>query len=135
MIELACQPFPAPLHFIVYKSKNIKLFKKYYLFLFFKHAVDFFCELQQPAYRKETLDFTLLRLETPERRKVRVIEDNGTCRHLKNLICKGTLRQVFICLPPRTPYPSAPYTLYRTVYTVNLFTQGGGGAELNQREG
>jgi hypothetical protein len=52
--------------------------------------------------------------------------------------CKGTLRQVFICLRPRTPYPSPPplHTVY--VYKVYLFTQEsgdwGGWGELNQRE-
>jgi hypothetical protein len=46
------------------------------------------------------------------RRKVRLIEGNVKCRHLKNSTYKGTLRQVFICLRPRTPYPPPPYTLY-----------------------
>jgi hypothetical protein len=32
--------------------------------------------------------------------KIRLIEGNAKCRHLKKLICKGTLRQVFICLRP-----------------------------------
>ncbi len=43
---------------------------------------------------------------------------------------------MFICLRPRTPYPPPfLYTVY--VYAVYLFTQvrGGGGGELNQREG
>ncbi len=35
---------------------------------------------------------------------------------LKKLTCKGTLRQVFICLRPRTPYHLPPYTLYRWRY-------------------
>jgi hypothetical protein len=29
-------------------------------------------------------------------RKIRLIEGNAKCRHLKELTCKGTLRQVFI---------------------------------------
>ncbi len=33
-------------------------------------------------------------------RKIRLIESNGKCRYLKKLTCKGTLRQVFICLRP-----------------------------------
>ncbi len=41
----------------------------------------------------------------------------------KKLTCKGTLRQVFICLRPRTPYPPL-HNVY--LYTVYLFTQGRG---------
>ncbi len=37
------------------------------------------------------------------RRKIGLIEGNAKCRHLNNMTCKGTLRQVFICLRPRTP--------------------------------
>jgi hypothetical protein len=33
-------------------------------------------------------------------RKVRLIESNAKCRYLKIYTCKGTLRQVFICLRP-----------------------------------
>jgi hypothetical protein len=52
----------------------------------------------------------------------------------KKLTFKGSLRQVFICLRPRTPYPPL-HTVY--VYTVYLFTQRKvkGWGELNQREG
>ncbi len=50
----------------------------------------------------------------PSRRKIRLIEGNAKCRHLKKL------RQVFICLMPRT--------------AVYLFTQGrGGGVEPERR--
>ncbi len=49
----------------------------------------------------------------------------------KKITCKGTLRQVFICLRPRTPHPL--HTV--NVYTVYLLTQGrGGGVVENQRE-
>jgi hypothetical protein len=66
------------------------------------------------------------------RRKIRLI-GNAKCRHLKELICKGTLRQVFIYLMPRIPFPPLD-TVY--VYTVYLFTQRKGeGGELNQTEG
>jgi hypothetical protein len=38
------------------------------------------------------------------RRKLTLLEDNAKYRHLKILTCKGTLRQVFICLRLRTAY-------------------------------
>jgi hypothetical protein len=31
---------------------------------------------------------------------IRLIESNTKCRYLKKITCKGTLRQVFICLRP-----------------------------------
>jgi hypothetical protein len=46
----------------------------------------------------------------------------------KKMTCKGTLRQMFICLRPRTPYPPPLHTV--CVNTVHLFTLGGGGGEL-----
>ncbi len=71
------------------------------------------------------------------RRKIRLIEGNAKCRYLKKFTCKGTLRQVFICLRPRTPYP--PYTQYTCIlyvqYTYSHGEGGGGVRELNQREG
>ncbi len=50
----------------------------------------------------------------------------------KILTCKGTLRQVFICLGPRTPLPPPLlHTVY--VYTVLLILTGkGGGVELER---
>ncbi len=71
-----------------------------------------------------------------QRRKISLVEGNAKCRDLKQLTCKGTLRQVFICLRPKTPYPPpAPPSIHTVyVYTVCLFKQGRGG-ELNQREG
>jgi hypothetical protein len=62
------------------------------------------------------------------RRKIRLIEGKAKCRHLKILTCKGTLRQVFICLRPRTPYTPLSHCIL--VYSIYLFTQGrreGGG--------
>ncbi len=41
------------------------------------------------------------------RRKMRLIEGNVKSRHNK-MTCKGTLRQVFICLRPRTPHAPPP---------------------------
>jgi hypothetical protein len=70
---------------------------------------------------------------------IRLLEDNTNFRHLNKLTFKGTLRQVFICLRPGTPYPHIPplHTVYVMQYTVYLFTQerDEGGGELNQREG
>jgi hypothetical protein len=54
------------------------------------------------------------------------IDTKAKCHHLKILSCKGTLRQVFICLrPPPHLWPHTPtlYTLY-TCILVYLFTQG-----------
>jgi hypothetical protein len=53
-------------------------------------------------------------LDPGRRRKIRFIEE---CRHLKKLTCKGTLRQVFICLRSRTPYPPPPLHCNR-VYSI-----------------
>ncbi len=61
--------------------------------------------------------------DTVSRRKIRLVVGKAKCRHL--LTCKETLRYVFICLRPRTPYPPL-HTAY--MYTVYL------GGELNQRE-
>ncbi len=64
--------------------------------------------------------------EAPDRRKIKLIENNAKCRHKKKI--------VFICLRPRTPYPPPPlHTAY--VYTAYLFTRKGEGGELNRREG
>ena len=54
------------------------------------------------------------------RRKIRLLEGQAKYRHLKKLTCKGTVRQVFICLRPRTPYPPPFHTVY-------LLTKGRGG--------
>jgi hypothetical protein len=50
----------------------------------------------------------------------------------KKLTCKGTLRQVFICLRPRTPYTAytpipLPYTMYtcKQYSTYFLHREGG----------
>ncbi len=66
-----------------------------------------------------------------DRRKIRLIEGREKYRHLKTFTCKGTMRQVFICLRPRIPYPLN--TVY--VYTVYLFTlgRGGGGGRKGER--
>jgi hypothetical protein len=34
---------------------------------------------------------------------IEYIDTKAKCRHLKRLTCKGTLRQVFICLRPPPP--------------------------------
>jgi hypothetical protein len=49
---------------------------------------------------------------------------------------KGTLRQVIICRRPKTPYPPPPAPLHSVyVYTVYLFTKGGGGGVEPARRG
>ncbi len=66
-----------------------------------------------------------------KRRKIRLIESNAKFRHLTSLTCKGTLRQVFICLRPRTPYPP-PLTHCIHVYSILIHTGRGGGGELKK---
>ncbi len=61
------------------------------------------------------------------RRKIRLIEGNAKCRHLKKLTCKGTLRHVFICLRP-------PFAHCIPVYSVYLFTHGRGGESLTREK-
>ncbi len=72
-----------------------------------------------------------------ERRKIRLAEGNAKCHHLKKLTCKGTFRQVFICLRPRTLTPPPLYILLHTVYvySVCILIHTGRGRELNRREG
>ncbi len=47
-------------------------------------------------------------------KKIKLIEGNAKFRNLKKISCKGTLRQVFICLRPRTLY--TPLYILCTVY-------------------
>jgi hypothetical protein len=67
-------------------------------------------------------------------RKIRRLEGNAKCCHPKNFTCKGTLRQVFICLMPRIPTPTHLTHCIRLYSTVYLFTQGSG-EKLIQNEG
>ncbi len=89
--------------------------------------------------------FTTLRIVTEVRnpsapRKIRLKEGIAKISSSKKFICKGTLRQVFICLRPRTSYPPPPlHTVY--VYTLRLYlftihTGKGGGVrfETQSRE-
>ncbi len=82
-------------------------------------------------YKTAACNLGLPLADSAPRRKIRLIEGNAICRHLKKLTCKGALRQMFISLRPKTPYPPL-HTVY--VYTVYFFTQGRGRG-LNQREG
>ncbi len=57
-------------------------------------------------------EFAILKLENREKREsnrleehkdhgpINYIDTKAKCRHIKKLTCKGTLRQVFICLRP-----------------------------------
>jgi hypothetical protein len=60
---------------------------------------------------------------------INYIDTKAKCRHLKKLTCKGTLRQVFICLRSSGPYPP-PLTQCIRVYSVSLYVflqrKGGG---------
>ncbi len=69
--------------------------------------------------------------EGKEHRKIRLIEGNVKCRQLKILTCKETLRQVLICLRPRTPY-----TMYTCIqYKSYSHREGGrGGAVEPERK-
>ncbi len=70
----------------------------------------------------------------PMRRKIRLIEGNAKCRHLKKLTCKGTLRLVFICLRPRNPYLPPLQTVYLyLLYSILIYTGKGGGESWNQK--
>jgi hypothetical protein len=60
------------------------------------------------------------------------IDTKAKCRHLNKITCKGTLRQVFICLIPPPPLPR--YTLYTVrqyVLYVHVLIQYG---RLGERE-
>ncbi len=60
----------------------------------------------------------------PGRRKIRLIEGNAKCRHLKKLTYKGTLRQVFICWGPE-PHTPPSFTLYTCIqYTYSHRERG-----------
>ncbi len=71
--------------------------------------------------------------------KIRLTESNAKCRFPKKFNCKGTLRQVFICLrPPPLLWPHTPPALTHCI-NVYLFTQGrgvgvGGGGELTREK-
>ncbi len=62
-------------------------------------------------------------------KKIRLIEGNAKCRHLKKLACKGTLQQVFLCLKARTPIPPPPYTMYLCIQYIYSHRKGGSGGE------
>jgi hypothetical protein len=51
----------------------------------------------------------------------------------KRLICKEILRQVFICLRPRTPYPTLNTVYVYTVYVLIHTGDGGGGGVESER--
>jgi hypothetical protein len=63
------------------------------------------------------------------RRKIRlVVPMQNVVVYLKKLTCKGTLRQVFICLRPRVPHTPPPNTVY--VYKVYCtYSHGGEGGQ------
>jgi hypothetical protein len=84
--------------------------------------------------------FTLHNGVTPRRkrctrRKIKLIEGNAKCRHLKKLTYKGSLWQVFICLRPKNPIPPPP-PLQTVQYMCIQYTYShrkGGGVEPERR--
>ncbi len=66
------------------------------------------------------------------RRKIRFIESNAKCRHLKNLPGKGLWGRCLSALGSE-PHTPPPYTLYKCIQYTYSHREGGG--ELNQREG
>ncbi len=74
--------------------------------------------------------------ETGRRRKIRLIESNAKCGHLKKLTCEGTFRQVFIRQRPRTSPPcTLPLTHCISVYNILIHMEKRGmRGELNQPE-
>ncbi len=70
------------------------------------------------------------------RRKIRLIEGNAKCRHLKKWTCKGTCgRCCDFCLRPRTPYPPSPLTYCIRVYSILIHTEKGWeGGELSREK-
>ncbi len=71
-------------------------------------------------------------VKSPHRRRIRLIEGNAKCRHLKKLTCKGTCGRCLSVWGPE-PHNHHPYTLYTCISTVYLFTQGGGRVEPERR--
>jgi hypothetical protein len=66
--------------------------------------------------------------EGAHRRKIRLIEDNAKCGHLKKLTCKGTMRRsIYVWVPEPHHTPPPLHTVY--VYIVYLFKQGRGRGE------
>jgi hypothetical protein len=66
-----------------------------------------------------------------DRKKIRLIEGNAKCLHIKKLTSNGTLRQVFICLRPRPHIP--PYTLYTCIQYTYSHREGGGRVKPERR--
>ncbi len=83
-----------------------------------------------PSYLPAKLGRTLIRAN---RRRIRLIEGNAKCRHIKNWLVKGFLGRCLSFWGPEPIYHS-PYTLY-ICYTVYFFTQGRGGGSWAREKG
>ncbi len=67
---------------------------------------------------------------------INYIGTKAKCRHPNKLTCKGTLRQVFICLRPRTAYPiRLRHCIPCIKYTYSYREGGGGGRVEPERSG
>ncbi len=87
-----------------------------------------FCLRSILFYKTAVCNLGLPLADSAPRRKIRLIEGNARCRHLKILTCKGTLRHVFICLRPRTQYHPPLHTVY--VYTYSILIRTGKGERV-----
>ncbi len=59
------------------------------------------------------------------------IDTKSKCRHVKKFTCKGTLRQMFICLrPPPLLWPHTPllhtiHCIHYSLYSIRIHTEKG----------
>jgi hypothetical protein len=79
-----------------------------------------------PVVHKQCIE---LKDNTQNHGQINYIDTKAKCRHLQEITCKGTLRQVLICLRPRTQYPP-PYTLYTFIQYTYSHREGYRGGEV-----
>ena len=67
------------------------------------------------------------------RRKIRLIESNAKCRHLQKLTCRGTLRQLLICLRPLCLGWSSNFVGSGQIQSIKLLYSIWSPTQLNNR--